>query len=142
MEKMKKNEISFNEVLDVFVIKIIIDTPLKEEKIDCLKVYSIVTDYYKPNLDRLRDWISIPKSNGYEAIHTTVMSDFGQWVELQIKTERMNEIAEKGYVAIWKNRSDNKNDKFDNSLDEWMKKSVKILRNQTLILFLLLMISN
>lgn len=121
-KKMKKNEISFNEVLDVFVIKIIIDTPLKEEKIDCLKVYSIVTDYYKPNLDRLRDWISIPKSNGYEAIHTTVMSDFGQWVELQIKTERMNEIAEKGYVAIWKNRSDNKNDKFDNSLDEWMKK--------------------
>lgn len=121
-KKMNKSEASFDEILDVFIIKIIIDTELKEEKINCLKVYSIITDFYKPNLDRLRDWISIPKSNGYEALHTTVMSDFGQWVEVQIKTERMNEIAERGYVAIYKSKSDGLSDKYDNSLNEWAKK--------------------
>ncbi|MBC8486485.1 MAG: bifunctional (p)ppGpp synthetase/guanosine-3',5'-bis(diphosphate) 3'-pyrophosphohydrolase [Bacteroidetes bacterium] len=101
-DKMKKKEIPFEEVYDLSAIRIIIDTPPEIEKVDCWRVYSIITDYYRPNIDRMRDWISIPKANGYEALHTTVMSKEGQWVEIQIRTKRMDEIAEKGYAAHWK----------------------------------------
>ncbi|HNW76916.1 MAG TPA: RelA/SpoT family protein [Bacteroidales bacterium] len=101
-EKMKKKEIPFEEVYDVFAIRIVIDTPVENEKADCWKVYSIITDHYRPNMDRLRDWISIPKANGYEALHTTVMSHSGQWVEIQIRSRKMDDIAERGYAAHWK----------------------------------------
>ena len=101
-DKMKKKEIPFSEVYDVFAIRIVIDTPIENEKADCWKVYSIITDHYRPNMDRLRDWISIPKANGYEALHTTVMSHSGQWVEIQIRSRKMDDIAERGYAAHWK----------------------------------------
>jgi GTP diphosphokinase / guanosine-3',5'-bis(diphosphate) 3'-diphosphatase len=100
--KMRKQNIPFEEVYDLFAIRIIVEASPEDEKAVCWKVYSIVTDFYKPNPDRLRDWISTPKANGYESLHTTVMSKHGQWVEVQIRTERMDEIAEKGYAAHWK----------------------------------------
>ncbi|MGF1637505.1 MAG: RelA/SpoT family protein [Cyclobacteriaceae bacterium] len=100
--KMQKQDIPFEQVYDLFAIRIIIDVNQKDEKADCWQVYSIVTDHYQPNPDRLRDWISTPKSNGYESLHTTVMSKTGNWVEVQIRTRRMDEIAEKGFAAHWK----------------------------------------
>lgn len=118
--KMKKQNIPFEEVYDLFAIRVIIDTTLENEKAACWQVYSIVTDYYKPNPDRLRDWISTPKANGYESLHTTVMARNGQWVEVQIRTLRMDEIAEKGYAAHWKykdNASPNAS-----GLEQWIGK--------------------
>ncbi|MCF8339552.1 MAG: RelA/SpoT family protein [Chitinophagaceae bacterium] len=100
--KMKNKEISFEEVYDLFAIRIILDSPQIKEKETCWKVYSIITDMYLPSPERLRDWVSNPKSNGYEALHTTVMGPQGRWVEVQIRTKRMNEIAEKGLAAHWK----------------------------------------
>ena len=100
--KMRKQNIPFEEVYDLFAIRIILDSEPDNEKADCWKVYSIVTDFYQPNPDRLRDWISTPKGNGYESLHTTVMSSPGKWVEVQIRTRRMDDIAEKGYAAHWK----------------------------------------
>jgi guanosine-3',5'-bis(diphosphate) 3'-pyrophosphohydrolase len=93
--KMKKKAVPFEEVYDLFAIRIILDSAPEHEKADCWKAYSIVTDLYRPNPDRLRDWISSPKANGYESLHTTVMGPRGQWVEVQIRTKRMNEIAER-----------------------------------------------
>jgi len=98
-EKMKKKEIPFEDVFDLFAIRVIINTPPEHEKEQCWRVYSVITDYYRPNQQRLRDWISLPRANGYEALHTTVMSRTGRWVEVQIRTTRMDEIAEKGYAA-------------------------------------------
>ena len=100
--KMTTQEIPFEKVYDLFAIRIILDLPPEMEKAGCWQVYSVVTDYYQPNPDRLRDWVSTPKSNGYESLHTTVMSKTGSWVEVQIRTTRMDEIAEKGYAAHWK----------------------------------------
>lgn len=119
--KMKKQKIPFDEVFDLFAIRIIIDTPLENEKAACWQVYSIVTDFYKPNPDRLRDWVSTPKSNGYESLHTTVMSKAGQWVEVQIRTKRMDEIAEKGYAAHWKYKDSMQgNNNKQSGLEEWI----------------------
>jgi GTP diphosphokinase / guanosine-3',5'-bis(diphosphate) 3'-diphosphatase len=100
--KMKKKGVSFDEVYDLFAIRIIVDVSEDKEKGECWKVYSIITDAYNPSPERLRDWLSNPKSNGYEALHTTVMGPEGKWVEIQIRTKRMNEIAEKGLAAHWK----------------------------------------
>lgn len=100
--KIKKTGVSFEEVYDLFAIRIIVNSPPEKEKEDCWKVYSIITDAYLPSTERLRDWLSNPKSNGYEALHTTVMGPQGKWVEVQIRTKRMNEIAEKGLAAHWK----------------------------------------
>ncbi len=117
-QKMKKKEVPFEEIYDIFAIRIVIDTPIESEKSDAWKVYSIVTDHYLPNMDRLRDWISIPKANGYEALHTTVMGHTGHWVEIQIRTRRMDEVAERGYAAHWKYKeSFNISSKLDNWLD-------------------------
>jgi GTP pyrophosphokinase len=116
-EKMKTKEVSFEEIYDIFAVRIIIDAPLETEKADCWKVYSIITDCYHPNNDRLRDWISIPKANGYEALHTTVMSRTGQWVEIQIRSQRMDEIDEKGYAAHWKYKDTMK---FSSRLENWL----------------------
>ena len=115
--KMKKQDITFEEVYDLFAIRIIIDAPLVEEKSVCWKIYSIVTDCYQPNPDRLKDWVSTPKSNGYESLHTTVMSNTGQWVEVQIRTKRMDDIAEKGFAAHWKYKE---NLKIDSKLEKWI----------------------
>ena len=126
-EKMKSKEVTFEEVYDIFAIRIIIDTPMEREKSDCWKVYSIITDYYRPNSDRLRDWISIPKANGYEALHTTVMSHHtGQWVEIQIRTKRMDEIAEKGYAAHWKYKDSMK---LNSQLDNWLDRIKEMIES-------------
>ncbi|MFO8235943.1 MAG: RelA/SpoT family protein [Bacteroidales bacterium] len=116
--KMKKQNVPFEQVYDIFAIRIIVDSERKHEKADCWRVYSIVTDFYKPNPERLRDWISIPKSNGYESLHTTVIGPEGKWVEVQIRSRRMNEIAEKGYAAHWKY----KGIRGDKAFDDWMSK--------------------
>jgi GTP pyrophosphokinase len=100
--KMKTKGVAFEEVYDLFAIRIILKSPPEREKEDCWKVYSLVTDEYSPSTKRLRDWLSNPKSNGYEALHTTVMGPHGKWVEVQIRTKRMNDIAEKGLAAHWK----------------------------------------
>lgn len=123
--KMKKQGVTFDEIYDLFAIRIIIDTPPEHEKADCWKVYSIVTDSYVPNPDRLRDWISTPKSNGYESLHTTVMSDKGKWVEVQIRSQRMNEIAEKGFAAHWKYKESAQ----ETALDEWLTRIRELLEN-------------
>ncbi|MDR2848909.1 MAG: RelA/SpoT family protein [Bacteroidales bacterium] len=100
--KMVKQRVDFEEVYDLFAIRIILNSELHKEKSDCWHVYSVVTDFYQPNPLRMRDWISVPKSNGYESLHTTVVSQEGRWVEVQIRTQRMDEIAEKGLAAHWK----------------------------------------
>ena len=102
LSKMRKKSIPFEEVYDLFAVRVIINTSMETEKAACWQVYSLVTDYYNPNPDRLRDWVSTPKANGYESLHTTVMSRTGKWVEVQIRTKRMDEIAEKGFAAHWK----------------------------------------
>ncbi len=121
--KMRKKSIPFEEVYDLFAIRIIIDAEQENEKAECWKAYSIVTDLYRPNPDRLRDWISSPKANGYESLHTTVMGAKGQWVEVQIRTVRMNEIAEKGFAAHWKYKESNS----DSGLDLWIQKIREVL---------------
>ena len=100
--KMQKQRVAFEEVYDVFAIRIILDSTPENEKADAWRTYSIVSDFYQPNPDRLRDWISLPKANGYESLHTTVMSPSGKWVEVQIRSKRMDEIAEKGLAAHWR----------------------------------------
>ena len=112
--KIKKKSVSFEEVYDLFAIRVILDSPPEKEKEDCWKVYSMITDEYMPSPERLRDWLSNPKSNGYEALHTTVMGPQGKWVEVQIRTKRMNEIAEKGLAAHYKYKEgSNDEDRFD-----------------------------
>jgi guanosine-3',5'-bis(diphosphate) 3'-pyrophosphohydrolase len=123
--KMKKKNIPFEEVYDLFAIRIILDSAPENEKAECWKAYSIVTDLYRPNPDRLRDWVSSPKGNGYESLHTTVMGPKGQWVEVQIRTMRMNEIAEKGFAAHWKYKESSN----DNGLDQWIMKVREMLNN-------------
>ncbi|MGN6641203.1 MAG: RelA/SpoT family protein [Mucilaginibacter sp.] len=123
--KMKKKSIPFEEVYDLFAIRIILDSAPENEKAECWKAYSIVTDLYRPNPDRLRDWISSPKANGYESLHTTVMGPRGQWVEVQIRTKRMNEIAEKGFAAHWKYKESST----DSGLDQWVQKVRDMLKN-------------
>lgn len=117
--KMQIKNVAFEEIYDVFAIRVIVNSKPDEEKADCWRVYSIVTDYYQPNPDRLRDWISTPKANGYESLHSTVMSPSGKWVEVQIRTKRMDEVAEKGYAAHWKYKeSKDGNSKFDRWISE------------------------
>ena len=115
-EKMKKQKCGFEGIYDLFAIRIIIDCPEDKEKMQCWQAYSIVTDMYQPNPKRLRDWLSVPKSNGYESLHITVLGPQQKWVEVQIRTERMDEIAEKGVAAHWRY----KGVKGEAGLDEWL----------------------
>ena len=125
--KMKKKGVAFEEVYDLFAIRLILDSPQEREKEDCWKAYSLVTDMYTPSPERLRDWLSNPKSNGYEALHTTVMGPQGKWVELQICTKIMNEIAEKGLAAHWKYK-EGTND--ESRFDKWFSQIREALSNQ------------
>jgi GTP diphosphokinase / guanosine-3',5'-bis(diphosphate) 3'-diphosphatase len=125
--KMKKKGVSFEEVYDLFAIRIIVNSTPEREKEDCWKVYSMITDEYTPSPERLRDWLSNPKSNGYEALHTTVMGPQGKWVEVQIRTKRMNEIAEKGLAAHWKYK-EGAND--ENRFDQWLSQIREVITNQ------------
>jgi GTP pyrophosphokinase len=124
--KTQEKGVDFEEIFDVFAIRIILDS--KDEKADCWKVYSIVTDFYIPNPERLRDWISYPKQNGYESLHTTVMSPTGKWVEVQIRTERMDVVAEKGLAAHWKYKEKTEN---DTRLDKWISDIREIMENRS-----------
>jgi GTP diphosphokinase / guanosine-3',5'-bis(diphosphate) 3'-diphosphatase len=125
MLKMKKQGVEFEEVYDLFAVRIIIDSQGENEKSDCWRAYSVVTDLYQPNPSRLRDWISIPKSNGYESLHTTVVGPRGKWVEVQIRSQRMDEIAEKGLAAHFKY----KGIKGEGGLDSWLSKMREILES-------------
>lgn len=124
--KMQTKGIPFEEVYDLFAIRIIIDTPIELEKPDCWRIYSIVTDYYQPSPDRLRDWISTPRANGYESLHTTVMSPQGKWVEVQIRSKRMDEIAEKGLAAHYKYKEDKSE---DSKFDRWLAEIRDLMEN-------------
>ena len=115
-QKMKKQKCPFEGVYDLFAIRIILDSPIEKEKMHCWQVYSIVTDMYQPNPKRLRDWLSVPKSNGYESLHITVLGPENKWVEVQIRTERMDEIAERGVAAHWRY----KGVKGETGLDDWL----------------------
>ena len=116
--KMKSQNLDFEEIYDIFAVRIIIDVALEKEKTVCWQAYSCVTDCYQPNPDRLKDWIATPKTNGYESLHTTVMSNSGKWVEVQIRSKRMDEIAEKGYAAHYKYKEKLK--KNDSQFDNWI----------------------
>ena len=115
-QKMKKQKCGFEGIYDLFAIRIIIDCPEEKEKMQCWQAYSIVTDMYQPNPKRLRDWLSVPKSNGYESLHITVLGPEQKWVEVQIRTERMDEIAERGVAAHWRY----KGVKGETGLDDWL----------------------
>ncbi len=123
--KIKKKNTPFEDIYDLFAIRIIFDTPIEKEKTACWQAYSIVADMYQPNPKRLRDWLSIPKSNGYESLHTTVLGPQNKWVEVQIRTERMNEVAEKGLAAHWRY----KGVKGESDMDDWLKNLREILEN-------------
>jgi GTP pyrophosphokinase len=123
--KMRTKDVEFEEIFDIFAIRIILKNTLKDERSDCWAVYSIVTNLYQPNPRRLRDWVSIPKSNGYESLHTTVVGPGGKWVEVQIRTERMNEIAEKGLAAHWRY----KGGKEDMRSEHWLSRVREVLEN-------------
>ncbi len=123
--KMKKQNTPFEKVYDLFAIRVILDSELNNEKADCWKVYSIVTDKYQPNPSRLRDWLSIPKSNGYESLHTTVLGPEKKWVEVQIRTHRMNEVAEKGLAAHWKYKGGSG----EKGMDQWLSNIREVLEN-------------
>src|SRR5205085_12089635 len=129
--KMKRQAVTFEEIYDLFAIRIIIETEEETEKAMCWKAYSIITDFYHPNPDRLRDWISTPKANGYESLHTTVMAKNGQWVEVQVRTLRMDEIAEKGYAAHWKYK-DQSTASHESNLEKWLIRVRELLERQDL----------
>jgi GTP pyrophosphokinase len=125
--KMKKKGVSFEEVYDLFAIRIIVNSPADKEKEECWKLYSMITDEYTPSPERLRDWLSNPKSNGYEALHTTVMGPQGKWVEVQIRTKRMNEIAEKGLAAHWKYKEGASD---ESRFDKWFSQIREVITTQ------------
>lgn len=124
-QKMKKQKCSFEGVYDLFAIRVILDSPLDKEKMQCWQVFSIVTDMYQPNPKRLRDWLSVPKSNGYESLHITVLGPENKWVEVQIRTERMDEIAEHGLAAHWRY----KGIKSEGGIDDWLANIRAALEN-------------
>ena len=124
--KLMKQKIEFEKIYDLFAIRVVLDTSVEKEKAECWQVYSIVTDMYQPNPKRMKDWLSVPKSNGYESLHTTVMGPQGKWVEVQIRTKRMDEIAEKGLAAHWKY----KGVKGESGLDNWLNNVREVLEHQ------------
>lgn len=125
--RMKEKEIPFSDVYDTFVVRFVVDCPVEVEKIECWRVYAAVTSIYRPNNKRLRDWISLPKANGYESLHATVMSKSGKWIELQIRSLRMDEVAEKGYAAYWKYKDAPYS---ESGLDEWLTKVREVLSSE------------
>ncbi|MDR2414753.1 MAG: HD domain-containing protein [Odoribacteraceae bacterium] len=126
LNKMRKTQVEFEEIYDIFAVRFILETAGTEEKADCWRAYSIVTDKYTPNPRRLRDWISVPKSNGYESLQTTVLGPENRWVEVQIRTERMDEIAEKGFAAHWRYKGGSG----DKSIENWLSELREILESR------------
>lgn len=134
--KMKNQGIPFEEVFDAFAIRVIIDTPIEREKADCWRVYSIITDKYRTHEGRLRDWLSRPKNNGYSALHTTVLGPKGRWVEVQIRSKRMDDIAERGLAAHWRYKAEHGEDSTqtpqDNAFDNWLNAVKDTIENNDL----------
>jgi len=124
--KLLKNKVEFEDIYDLFAIRVILNTPVEKEKAECWQVYSVITDMYQPNPMRLKDWLSIPKRNGYESLHATVMGPHGKWVEVQIRSKRMDEIAERGLAAHWKY----KGIKGESGFDEWMNSIREVLESK------------
>ena len=129
-KRMQKKQLTFEELYGNFNVRLITDCPLDMEKIECWKIYAILTDVYTPNAARLKDWISTPKMNGYESIHALFMSYEGNWVEVQIRSKRMNEIAEKGFAAYWQYRTDTDN-QTESGFDEWLKRINELLGSES-----------
>ena len=129
--KMQRKQIPFEEVYDLFAIRVVFKPlPFPSEKTQCWQIYSSITDIYTPNPERLRDWISMPKANGYEALHSTVMGPDGEWVEVQIRTQRMEDIAERGFAAHWKYKHASITQEED-GLDKWLRKVREALSGNT-----------
>ena len=126
LNKLKKQQIDFESIYDLFAIRVVLDSDIENEKADCWQVYSIITDMYQPNPKRLKDWLSIPKTNGYESLHITVMGPESKWVEVQIRTRRMNEVAERGLAAHWKY----KGLKAESSFEDWLNTLRESLENR------------
>ena len=124
--KVQKHKVEFENIYDLFAVRVVLESPLEKEKAECWQVYSIITDMYQPNPKRLKDWLSIPKSNGYESLHTTVMGPEGRWVEVQIRTKRMDEIAERGLAAHWKY----KGLKGEDGIDDWLNNMREALESK------------
>lgn len=125
-QKMKKQQCGFEGIYDLFAIRIILDSPAELEKMQCWQVFAIITNMYQPNPKRMRDWLSVPKSNGYESLHITVLGPENKWVEVQIRTERMDEVAERGLAAHWRY----KGVKGESGLDEWLNSIRTALENK------------
>ena len=126
-KRMLDKELSFEELYGSFVVRFITDCPIDQERLECWKIYAILTGFYRPNTSKLKDWISFPKTNGYESLHAVVMGQTGNWVEVQIRSQRMEEIAEKGFTAYWKYKSD---DHIESGFDIWLKKAQDLISNQ------------
>lgn len=127
-KRMKEKELPFEDLYGLFYVRIIADCPAEMEKIECWKIYAILSDIYRPNTAKLKDWISLPKVNGYESLHAVVMGQMGHWVEVQIRSERMDEIDEKGFAAYWKNKTDNTT---ESGFDEWLKRVQDLIGSDT-----------
>lgn len=127
-KRMQKKQLTFDDLYGNFNIRFIVDCPLDQEKIECWKIYAVITDVYMPNISKLKDWISTPKINGYESIHAIFMSHDGKWVEVQIRSKRMNEIAEKGFTAYWAYRTDNQT---ESGFDEWLKRVNELISSES-----------
>lgn len=125
-ERMKKYQQSVQEIYDNYVVRIILDCPVEDEKVECWKTYAVLTSIYRPNSMRLRDWVSFPKSNGYESIHAIMMNTDGQWIEVQIRTERMEKIAEHGYIAYWKGKQSE-----ESGFDIWLDRIKKLVEGDS-----------
>ena len=126
-KRMMDKELAFEDLYGSYVVRFVVDCPKDQERIECWKIYAILTNYYRPYTRKLKDWISFPKSNGYESLHAVVMGQTGNWVEVQIRSERMEEIAEKGFAAYWKYKTDSR---VESGFDEWLKKAQDLISNK------------
>ena len=127
-KRMMDKELAFEELYGSFIVRLIADCPKEQERMECWKIYAVLTDCYRPYTRKLKDWISFPKANGYESLHAVVMGPTGNWVEVQIRSQRMEEIAEKGFAAYWKYKTDD--DKTESGFDEWLKKAQDLINNK------------
>ena len=127
-KRMMEKELSFEELYGSFVVRFITDCPVDQERLECWKIYAILTGFYRPNTAKLKDWISFPKTNGYESLHAVVMGQTGNWMEVQIRSQRMEEIAEKGFAAYWKYKADNMT---ESGFDIWLKKAQDLINTES-----------
>jgi GTP pyrophosphokinase len=128
-KRMMDKELAFEDLYGSFIVRLITDCPKEQERMECWKIYAVLTNCYRPYTQKLKDWISFPKANGYESLHAVVMGQTGNWVEVQIRSQRMEEIAEKGFGAYWKYKTDD--DKTESGFDEWLKKAQDLISNES-----------